>query len=61
MVQEDLTMYATVCLLLVLGTGSLDEEPTAKAALEVFNDFVGEWKGSGAPDKPRADQKEAWT
>ncbi len=54
-------MYATVCLFMMFGVTSVDDQPSARAALEAFNEFVGEWKGSGAPDKPRADPKEAWS
>src|SRR5262245_34512379 len=32
-----------------------------KAALQALNDFIGDWKGTGAPDKPRPDPKESWT
>jgi hypothetical protein len=53
-------MYAAVGLCLALALISPDDKPTARTALEAFNDFVGEWNGSGAPDKPRADPKEAW-
>jgi hypothetical protein len=54
-------MYATLYLLAILGAAPFDDPVSAKAALETFNEFVGEWKGSGAPDKPRADPKEAWS
>jgi YHS domain len=54
-------MYAAACLLLALGLNSPDDQLSAKTALEAFNEFVGEWKGSGAPDKPRADPKDAWS
>jgi hypothetical protein len=54
-------MYATACLLIVLSMVPSEDPPTAKSALEAFNEFVGEWKGSGAPDKPRADPKDAWS
>lgn len=53
-------MHATTCLLLTLLVLGPADQPSAKTALEVFNDFVGEWSGSGAPDKPRADPKDAW-
>jgi YHS domain len=53
-------MYATACLLVALGLFSTDDQPSPKTALEAFNEFVGEWNGSGAPDKPRADPKDAW-
>jgi len=34
---------------------------TAKTALQALNDFIGDWKATGAPDKPRPDPKEAWS
>jgi hypothetical protein len=54
-------MYAITLLISLLAPEPADEQVTPKAALELFNDFVGEWKGSGAPDKPRANPKDAWT
>jgi hypothetical protein len=37
-----------------------DDELSAKAALQVINDFIGEWKGSGGPEKRRVEPKETW-
>ncbi|HEV3256325.1 MAG TPA: YHS domain-containing protein [Gemmataceae bacterium] len=37
-----------------------DEEVSAKQALQALNDYIGEWNGSGAPEKPRPDPKEGW-
>jgi hypothetical protein len=37
-----------------------DDEPSAKAALQAVNDFIGEWKGSGGPEKRRVEPKETW-
>ncbi|CAN5551629.1 hypothetical protein BH10PLA2_BH10PLA2_17690 [soil metagenome] len=54
-------MVAITLLIASLAICLADDEVTPKTALEVFNDFVGEWKGSGAPDKPRADPKDAWS
>jgi hypothetical protein len=45
---------------LVLELLAPEDQPNAKTALEALNEFVGEWNGSGAPDKPRADPKDAW-
>lgn len=53
-------MYLIACLLVGLVLFAPEDQPSAKAALETFNDFVGAWNGSGAPDKPRADPKDAW-
>ncbi len=42
-------------LLLPLGLGAADESPAdvSKAALQALNDYIGNWKGAGGPDKPR--------
>src|SRR5207247_1651156 len=37
------------------------KDPTAKEALQAFNDYIGSWKGSGAPEKSRPDPKETWS
>ncbi len=37
------------------------DKVAAKAALQELNDFIGEWKGGGAPEKPRPDQREVWS
>jgi hypothetical protein len=36
------------------------ETPSARAALQALNDFIGDWKGSGAPEKPRPEPRETW-
>jgi YHS domain-containing protein len=38
-----------------------DAPADAKAALQELNDFIGDWKGTGAPDRPRPDPKESWS
>ena len=37
------------------------EENSAKEALKNLNDFIGEWKGSGAPEKAKPASKEIWS
>jgi hypothetical protein len=37
-----------------------EDEPSAKAALQAVNDFIGQWKGSGGPEKQRPAAKETW-
>jgi hypothetical protein len=54
-------MFTAIWLTTLLGLPPADEPPTPRSALEIFNEFVGEWKGSGAPDKPRANPKDAWS
>jgi hypothetical protein len=41
-------------------TAELSAQEPARAALQKLNDFIGEWKGSGAPDKPKADPRDTW-
>jgi hypothetical protein len=36
-------------------------ENAAKAALKELNDYIGEWKGSGAPEKAKPTAKESWS
>src|SRR5205085_4533914 len=35
-----------------------DATKTSKDALQALNDFIGEWKGTGGPDKPKPDPKD---
>jgi hypothetical protein len=36
-------------------------ENAARVALKELNDYIGEWKGSGAPEKAKPTAKESWT
>jgi hypothetical protein len=36
-------------------------ENAAKEALKELNDYIGEWKGNGAPEKAKPTAKETWT
>src|ERR1700737_4302367 len=36
-------------------------ESAAKEALKELNDYIGEWKGNGAPEKAKPTAKESWT
>jgi hypothetical protein len=52
-----------VGLALVLGLSPLaaaDDESSAKTALQALNDFIGDWKGSGAPEKRLPDPRDTW-
>src|SRR2546428_11574487 len=40
--------------------GDDDEDSSPKAALQALNDFIGEWKGNGAPEKRRVERGERW-
>ncbi|MBV9125415.1 MAG: hypothetical protein JO112_18825, partial [Planctomycetes bacterium] len=37
-----------------------DDTSSPRAALEALNDFIGHWKGDGAPDQPQPDPNQAW-
>lgn len=43
----------------VLAAAETDKE-AVKQGLQELNDFIGSWKGSGSPDKPRPDPKDVW-
>ena len=38
-----------------------EDELSPKQALQALNDYIGEWNGSGTPEKPRPDPKEGWS
>ena len=38
-----------------------DAPADGKLALQALNDFIGEWKANGGPDRPRPDPKESWS
>ncbi|HVS38588.1 MAG TPA: hypothetical protein VMS17_23735, partial [Gemmataceae bacterium] len=43
-----------VLLAAAIGAWAADDGPkTSKEALQALNDFIGAWKGSGGPDKPK--------
>jgi len=51
------------CLAAILFAGRVrgnndDEPPDARSALQALNDFIGDWKGSGAPETPQS--RETW-
>lgn len=33
----------------------------SKAALQAFNEYIGDWKGSGGPERPRPDARDGWS
>src|SRR5947207_2590301 len=37
-----------------------DEPKTPKAALQMLNEYIGNWIGSGQPDKTKPDSKDIW-
>jgi len=38
-----------------------DAPADARTALQALNDFIGDWKGTGGPDRPRPDPKDSWS
>jgi hypothetical protein len=56
--------FTLVAFVLVLFLGFLwaadKEEPSAKTALQALNDFIGDWNGSGGPEKARPEAREIW-
>jgi YHS domain-containing protein len=50
-----------VCLVLPFELRGADAAADAKAALQELNDFIGDWKGTAGPDKPRPEPKESWS
>ena len=45
----------------VLADDKKTEEPSSpKAALQALNDFIGDWKGNGSPEKVKPASKELW-
>src|SRR6266404_3027028 len=56
-------LVLVVCLspfILVGSVGAGDDDPQSetKAALQALNDFIGDWKGNGAPETPLA--RDTW-
>jgi hypothetical protein len=45
-------------LALAAGSKAADEKVSPKEALQALQEFIGEWKGSGGPDKPKVDPKD---
>jgi hypothetical protein len=58
---------AFAALLVVIGSltpiygADKPTESAAKTALKELNDYIGEWKGSGAPEKAKPTAKESWS
>jgi len=50
----------SVALALPLYGADKPSPSTAREALKELNDYIGEWKGSGAPEKAKPTAKESW-
>jgi hypothetical protein len=61
--MKRLLAFATMLVLLLLAvpTSGADKPPSAKEALKELNDFIGEWKGNGAPVKAKPTSQELWS
>jgi hypothetical protein len=60
--NRSLAFTCLVALFLQLSPAADEPNPqAAKEALQALNDFIGTWKGSGGPDKPRPEPKETWS
>src|SRR5262245_13719465 len=55
-----LALLTLLTLSPLLSVARGEAEQSAKEALQALNDFIGRWKGSGGPDRPR-DPKENWS
>ena len=40
--------------------GDDEDNSSPKGALQALNEFIGDWKGSGAPEKRRVERGESW-
>jgi hypothetical protein len=54
------SLAVLVLLVLAAFAAGGKEANEAKEGLKVLQDFIGAWKGSGAPEKPRPTAKETW-
>ena len=61
-------MYRIIIALLIAvgligdisSSGDDEDDSSPKGALQALNDFIGEWKGNGAPEKRRIERGESW-
>jgi hypothetical protein len=54
-----LTLVVVCCVLFGIGRPD-EEEHSAKAALQELGEFIGNWKGTGGPEKRRPEAGETW-
>src|SRR5262249_15775554 len=62
--QHFLAWVTLVGVLVVPLTANAADKPdnsSPKAALQALNEFIGNWKGNGSPDKPKPASKDLWT
>jgi YHS domain-containing protein len=57
--MKRLLACGVLCALTAQAAPAADNSPkTGREALQALNDFIGEWKGTGGPDKPKPDPKD---
>ena len=54
-------LVLVLCVLGVRAPAADDRQEEAREALKALQDFIGGWKGSGAPEKPRPTSDEIWS
>ena len=54
------TLFTTCVLLGLASRAAADTPSSTKEALQALNDFIGNWKGDGAPLKARPGPNELW-
>jgi hypothetical protein len=54
-------MLGLLALVVPMPAADTSDQAEAKEALKDLQDFIGVWKGSGGPDKPRPGPKEIWS
>jgi hypothetical protein len=53
-------VLASASLIGVSQAADDDDDSTPKGALQALNEFIGDWKGSGGPEKRRVERGESW-
>lgn len=53
-------LFPLLALVLAPVSAKDDEPKSPKAALQMLNEYIGNWNGSGNPDKPKPDPKDIW-
>jgi hypothetical protein len=55
------TLLSLLALPLSAVAADKADASSPKAALQALNEFIGSWKGNGAPDKPKPASKDLWS
>lgn len=55
------SILATMSVFLGLAVAAASPaQDGGRAAMQKFNDFIGEWNGVGGPDRPKPDSRDTW-